>query len=540
MKDTLLSLLFMIFANLIFAQNFLEDDLEKIIKPELNSGIPTSLKNNFQNFEDNKTFESVEGLSKDSYVTTNARLSTIEIEKENIGRLVIYAKLFNTKDSILYNPFHKRKGKITIRAYRDNNIINELTSVTNFDEDIFQQIHFNTLKANIGKIKISFETTNDLFILEKFKLASYNSSGINHYLELERSENEILNLSGNLENEALKLKKKYQEQIKGIQYSHSTLSDLIIGKKFENIAIVQSNSLNPFNNKKFTDHYNTILENASVAERAKLENLTKELKDNDFSNIALTLDNLFLGGKFSSVINLIDGLFKTNINLLDSDSKPLPIVKLDNFYYFKKESNKDNLKLFLVDEEPILNKIQLIKEENKAYKTYVNDIAGFMKEDIESLIQLNEYLANAEIIRSDFEELTWDILKRFTKNDKSLFIKETGIDFFEVGTELEKNFNPSELENISSLKEIRNESITSIKRLNELITKYGKVTSKIKTHYDLIYEIRPRQRKKHFDNIDKLPAVLKIDWKDKQDTIIEEYKKDDGLKKFLAETTGKE
>jgi len=540
MKKALVLFVSILSFTSIFAQNFLNNDASNSITTDFSTGIPKELKKSFVNFKSKRTFDNIAGLSKESYVTTNAQVSTITIEEKNIARLVIYAKLFNKKDSLLFNHNHKRKGKLTIKAFRNKDLVNELTSIINFDEDIFQQIHFNTFKAGIHKIQVDFETENDLFILEKFSLLSYNDIGVNHYKELEQIELDILNLENNLEGEVEKLKGKYKEEIKIIQSSHTALSSLINGKKFENIAIVQSNSLNPFNNENFTKHYNGVLEKANTLEREKVDKLTADLKKNNFSNVASTLDNLFLGGKFSSVINMMDSLFDTNINLFDSSSKPISVVKLDNSYYSKKESKKGDLKLTLVEDKTLLKDINLLNQENKAYKIYVNDIANFLKKDTESLIQLNEDIANAKVIRSDLEDLTWNILKGFTKSEKSLFIKDNGIDFLEVGSDLEKNFRPDELTNISDLKLIRSESIISIKKLNEIMQKYGAITSKIKTHYDLIYDIRPRERKKHFDALDKLPPSLKIDWKNKQDEIIDEYGKKGGLKDFLEKITGNE
>ena len=131
MKTKLLLLAFFI-ANLCFAQDYLEKDETKLIFTEFGDGIPSQIKNSFSNFEKNPNLgEKIEGLLEKPYIVSNADESTIEIELENIGRVVIYAKLFNLKDSILFNPLSKRKGDITITPYRNNKIINSIVSNTN-------------------------------------------------------------------------------------------------------------------------------------------------------------------------------------------------------------------------------------------------------------------------------------------------------------------------------------------------------------------------------------------------------------------------
>lgn len=533
MKRLVFTLICLGLTPICFSQKYLIENEKSILHPELNSGIPNDSVCNFINFKEAQSFKSVQGLSDKNYIATAAQLSSIAIEKEDVGRVVLYAKLFNSSDSLLFNPVSKRQGKIIIKSYRDNDIINETTHTSHFGEDIYQQIYFNTYRAGVNKIIIDFESKEDLFIVENLKVIPYNETGINYYKELENSEKEILNLSKNLRNEATKLKDRYVEQINRIQSSHSSLSLLINGKKFEHISMVQANSLNPFKNQKFNTHYNKILEKASHAEKLNLENLTNDLKNNNFSNIALTLDNLFLGGKFASVVNLIDGLFKNNITITDSNSNKIEIITIESILYYKKNWGNNKFKLYPVEDKEVLAKINLLTKENNAFKSYVNDIASFLKEDLQTLDELSKDIQQAKQIRLEFENLTWEFFERFAQNDRSHYIKETGVNFFEIGTQLGKNFQPRKFRNISALRQIRNESILSIKKINELMAKYDAIVSKIKTKYDLIYEIRPKQRKKHFNSLNYLPDNLKSDWKDKQDEIIDEYTKEEGLKRFL-------
>ncbi len=540
-KKATLILIFITTCINVFSQDFLEIDKGKILHPDFNSGMPQTSEIKFVNFQDDINYDNILGLSNNGkFITTNAQLSSIIINKNNIGRVVLYAKLFDSKDSLLFNPINKRNGKIVIKSFRDNKLINEITSTTDFSEYIFQQIHLNTYKSGINKMVIEFESKNHKFILDKLKIIPLNTVGENHYKELEKSEIEILDWSNNLENEASKIKEIYKSQIERIESSHKTLTNIINGQIFEKMASIKANSLNPFKNQTFIDNYNEILKKASTAEKAKIENLTKDIGNNDFTNVALTLDNLFLGGKFASVINLIDGLFNTNINIEGSDSNPLEIILIEGKHYHKNKWGSNKLKLVPIEDNDVLSKITLLTKQNDAYKIYISDIATFLKNDAEDLKTLSEDISIAKTIKTDLEKLAWEILRKFSDNDKSIYFKETGVSFSAISSALESNFNPEEFQNLTEIKQLRSESITNIKNFNSLLNKYDAITSKIKTHYDLLYEIRPSERKKHFNGLEHLPASLNSDWKDKQDDIISEYTKKNGLKEFLSKATGKE
>jgi len=303
-KNPPLILIFVLACVNVFSQNFLEVDKSKILQPNFKVPLPQTPEIKFANFEDDAKYDNILGLSsKDTFVTTNAQFSTITINKNNIGRVVLYAKLFDTKDSLLFNPTNKRYGKVIIKSFRDNKPINEITSTTDFSEYIFQQIHLTTYKSGIDKVVIEFESKKNRFILDKLKIIPLNNAGIRHYKELEKSEIEILDWSNNLENEASKIKEIYKSQIKRIESSHNTLTNIIKGQIFENMASIKANSLNPFKNQTFINSYNAILDRANAEEKEKIKKLTRNIGSDDFKNIALTMDDLFLSGKFASVIN---------------------------------------------------------------------------------------------------------------------------------------------------------------------------------------------------------------------------------------------
>lgn len=540
MRKTKLALFFALICANLFSQEFLETDIHRILQPDLTLGRLNTDEIRFINFDNETTYSHILGLSNnESYVTSNAELSTIIVKKENIGRMVLHAKLFDPKDSLLFNPKVKRRGRIVIKSYRNDKLINEITSTTKFEEYTFQQIHLNTYKSGINKMIIEFESKNYKFILDKLKITPLNFTGINHYRELEKSEIEILDWSKNVKNEASKIKEIYKNQLSRIENSHKNLTNIINGQIFENMAYVKSNSLNPFKDQAFIEHYNQILDKASAGEKAKIETLSKDIGSSDFTNIALTLDNLFLGGKFATIIGAIDGLFKIDMNVKDARARQIKIMIIEGVYYQKNNWGSDRLKLIPIEDKEILSKIKTLNNQNEAYKKYVGDIAKFLKKDAESMKTLSEDISVAKTIKADLEKLAWEMIKNFSGNDKSIYFRDTGVSFSSISAALESNFRPEEIHNLTTLKKLRSESITNIKNFNNLLNKYNTITSRIKTHYDLLYEIRPNERKKHFNKVEYLPGKLNSDWKDKQDDIIQEYTKKDGLKVFLSKATGK-
>jgi len=209
-------------------------------------------------------------------------------------------------------------------------------------------------------------------------------------------------------------------------------------------------------------------------------------------------------------------------------------------YYRKNRWGRNKLKLTPIEDKEVLSKIVHLNKQNDAYKSYVSDIATFLKNDTEDLKALSEDITVAKTIITDLEKLTWQIVRNFSDNKKMVYFKEREVSFSAISADLESNFIPEEFKNLTEIKQLRKESIATIKKFNSLLNKYDAITSKIKTHYDLLYEIRPNERKRNFNALEHLPESLNSDWKDKQDDIINEYTKRNGLKAFFTKATGKE
>jgi len=518
------------------AQDYLEDDETKLIFTEFGDGIPSEIRNSFSNFDSNTDFgDRVEGLLVKPYIATNAQKSFIKLEKENIGRVVLYAKLFNKNDSILFNSLSQRTGTVTIIPYRKNERFDHMISKTDFSEDIFQQIHFNVNKAGIDQIEIIFDTPNDLFIVEKLKVIPFNENGIAYYTELERSEKAILDMADNLENNANILKTNHIDQLGKIETYHDNLSKLITGSLFQGVANEKANSLNPFKNGAFINHYMVVLDKANEAERAKIEKASTNLGQSNFGNIAVTLGNLYTGGSFSSLINLVSNVFSKSIKLNGDE----PLLNINSEFYKQISANGDKLKLLKVNDDAKAEINDVIKK-NDAFKSYITKITTFIKEDVETMGELNKDILLAKVFRDDLEELTWDIIEPYASGQRDEYIQSNNVEFVKIGVLMERGFNADTMK-LASFRTARTHSITTIKKFNDLVAKYARTTSKIKTHYDFLYETRPKERVNALDDLaSNLPQNMVLDWVKGQQRIMEEYRKDDGLKRFLAQATGKE
>jgi hypothetical protein len=535
MRTFLATLLLFTFSHLQ-AQDYLERDSDKILDIDFLEGIPDYIIKDFENFNQRTRFGKVQGLPNEEYVATSARNSSIAINMKNIGQMVLYAKLFNKKDKTLFNHLAKRRGKITISSFRNEILLEDMTITISFNEDIFQQIHFNTKKSGIDRIEIDFMSEKDLFILEKLKVSPYNEKGLSYFERLEKSEDIILNITKDIEDEAATIKKSYEDQLGRIQVAYDKLSAIINGNKFESVATVQANSLNPFKSENFINHYSSILSKASAAERSEYTRLSSDLGESNLNNVAASIDNIFTGGKLSSLINLVDGLFSRSVNLRAGEA---PIIRMGVNYYNQRDLSKGRVKLEPVSDQLVLKEITELTEKNQAFKKYIEIVVTLMKEDLDLLSELSRDIVIAKKLQLELEKLAWQIIRDFTDKDRKELITTQGIDFLKIGLELERNFKPDSTD-ITNLKLMRKKSIISIIKFNELISQFDQITSEIKTHYDVIYEFRPKERKKVFDGLKKHLFEIIGDWKDSQDLIIEEYTKKDGLKQYLSNATGLE
>lgn len=533
-----ISLLIVFFSRPVLGQIYLDNS--GAYYTEFENGRPSGSDITFENFTELE-IKNIYGLSSKSYTVTNAETSSITINKNNLGRLVLYTKLISENDSLLFNPFIEREGTIEIKLYRSDSLLEDRTRLYDFGEDIFQQIHINTLRSGIDKAVIKFHRVNEdeLFIIEKLKLVSYNPKGIHYYSELEIQEKIILDITSNMTDEAEKIKRNLTVQLSNIEVAYKNLKTLTNGRTFEAISNQRSSSFNPFKNDLFSEHYEDLLLRQEQINKEEINKMVSDFNDSGV-NLAMTLDQLFLGGKFTNLFISLDSFLKSDFTV-ENEGSNVEVISIQNKYYISKKTLFGNkLKLSpLAADDPISIKINDLKGQNEAYKLYISKLATFLKEDIYTSNKLDEEIALAEVYLKEYEELIWEIVSRYTDRDKTYYIDD-GINFTNVTSSFENQFQTDQITAVDDLKKLRTESITIIKKMDDLTAEYESIISKIKTSYDLMYKFRPENRKEAFIEISDLPYEINLNWATSQLAIVNEYEKEDGVRQLISLATGKE
>lgn len=542
MKSPLLIAIAVIFITLdLYGQNYLESKQENILQPDLSKGIPAKEEFQFLGFEDNADYEYIQGLPQNSTVTSKSLepgkdSAKILIYVNDIGRVVLYANIFNSKDSTRYNPLKGAEGNLVISAYRGDEQIESLTRSHAFLQSGYQQIYFNTFKNGIDKVVITFTTGSEdiRYLIGNIEVVPYTAKGIANYKEIEEKEIAIDAWTDSLQNGTQTIKDFYLKQLVSIEDYHRDLSTIISGQKFQEVARAKALSLNPFANDAFKDAYQGILDKASEADQQKFNALADQLKPStDFTSLALSLDNIILGGKFGSMISLIDGLFNTQITVKNKSSENVEVLAIDGEYFAKSAASKgkSKLKLQKVDNN-MKNNIIAIMSQNDAMKHYMSDISEFMQVDAAYYRMITEDFALAKRLKGEMEGLINTILLDCMLEQVSQF------NFSSISTTIVTKFDVNKERETSELWNLKSAAIKNMKRFNDLRSDYYDIISRIKTHYDVLYEINPTERKNHFDSNTALPKALRESWSSQQQSLITIYTKNDGLQESLFVASG--
>ncbi len=541
----LFAILILFFSTNTYSQDYLQSSKDSIIYPDLSEGIPVREELQFLNFEDNLNYKYIDGLSEEDKLITsksNTARIVIRLDNKNIGRVVLYSRIFNAKDSSRYNPLNYLEGKVTISAYRRDVKVEELSKSRDFAESGFQQFHFNTFRQGIDKVEIAFQSRHPdfRFLVEKLKVIPYTKKGSEKYRNVEKLERNLNTWTDSISQSAADIKAIYTELLPSIENYYNTLTTIISGQKFQDVARARSISLNPFTDDKFVDVYAKMLEKASEQDRQKFEKLSRELKPStNLTQVAMSLDNIILGGKFSSMINLIDGLFDTRIMLKTQSAEELEILAFDGQYFSKDQKMlSKNLKLTPVGKD-LVKQITVVKTENQAMAKYMRDISEFIQSDAEYYKMIAEDAALAKRLKEEIEVLINTIIDDCLIDGSEEMMDEK-VNFTIISTMLQTKFDDEVPRKTAEMWLLKSSSIKNVKRFNDLKSEYYEMISLIKMHYDVIYEVNPASRLTHFDDVPALDSRLKKDWVEKQQALITEYTKEDGLQELLSKASGKD
>ncbi|MGB6037275.1 MAG: hypothetical protein WBG42_13460, partial [Cryomorphaceae bacterium] len=297
-------------------------DIDDAFYTDFSDGIPQNSFLNFSGFNaDRNISEQIKGLTPQVYLVSETANANIDIELNNIGRIVLHARLALKNDSVISIPDGFHNGIVTVTPYRNGQPLDEYKKKVFFDEDFFHQVHFNTHLANINRVKVEFSHNNPeevIFLLSKLKVYRLSAEGELAFITREEKEVEILNGIVKRPEFARSIKNQHSENLDRIEEYYRNLESIITSGSFQEMAELRVNSLNPFSSAAFKRHYHDLLSKASTAEKVRIENMLSELENENYTDLAKTLDNLFTGGKFGSLISLMDGLFKNTLNLNSS------------------------------------------------------------------------------------------------------------------------------------------------------------------------------------------------------------------------------
>ena len=535
MEKVLLTLILIATPFLIFSQERLEIDESKHYLEYFENG---NIKNNsnitLSDFHRTKRLpDSIIGFNSDKYIISKTGSSAdISISKDNIGRIVIYATLFKDGDTILLNSLSKRTGRLTVKAYREGRELTEESISYEFDNDFYKQIDIDYEKKGIDNVKIYFSPGDEeLFIIEKLKILSLSEHGIEYFEELEKSKEILSSLQKNYKRQSEALKKRYLDQLPLIEKRHAALNKIVYGDAVRILSESQAKSINPFTDEKFIENYNSILIKANEVDNARIDTIAKRFKTNNTSEVVKTFDNILFGGRFSSLINLMGGLFSREV-ILDTE---LPRLYIDGSYYKQSRAfdggKIKRIKLVPVSSEEEKQIIEL-NSTNSAYKRYVEKIAFIMNEDREVREKLSNEIQEAKKIMKEYEEYLEAVLSPFSELKKGNFMDNNKDIVMSIVTNEVTNF-PTRKISFKVFQDYKKESIINFEKFEELKRRYEDCVISIKTHYNLIFEKNPQNRFGHFDELKKLPEEIRTNWNKKQIEIITEYQRKNGVKNIL-------
>ncbi len=511
----------------------IKNNISHYIVDQENS-IPFSLNNNniFLNFKKGAFLKN----SKEEYISTNANFIEVEISRSNIGRAVLDAEIYNPKDSTIYRPKIKKEGKIIVVPKRKNNPFKDkFFNSINFEKEEPHTLHINYDKDGIDTLKIVFKSSGeDRFIIKKLKVIPLNSKGSTHYENEEKKIKRFTDLSG--DNVSLgELQKAYSKLLDKMYYLHQSVAFLVLSNEVITLENIRKSSLNPFYNLNFVKFYNRNLQKVEKkVKSSKIKYLGESksfLKEGKISNLKELFDN----EKFLDIIDIVDKVFKESVTINNES-----ILKIGSEYYeqdLKGETKIGIRKIYDVSQK---KQIETILKNNQAYRDYLQKILSYNIRDNKVNEEVSIKLVQLKELRENLRNLIWSIIKNYVPNNKNKNNYFNPINplnpilFGSVKSDFENSYNFSQ-SNLLNLRKDYEINYLMFKSLENEISKIKDIT---KEYYTQLYNDYPNLRKNGFSSIKIIfNAMLLEDWKTKQNNIIKEFKKNQGLCMKLSKVT---
>ncbi|NNJ55476.1 MAG: hypothetical protein HKP14_05070 [Bacteroidia bacterium] len=460
-------------------------------------------------------------------VLANAEISNIEISLNSIGRIVLYAALVDYPEAD-----GLADSRIEIVSYKNNQVYKKYLPKKKYNGTFYEDIYIGYEKAGINKVTIEFQSeTTKRFVIGKLKVIPLSKIGIDTLTKRENREIQIKDLSQNIDEAAKLIKVNYLDQIKHIDLLYYNLTKVIDGNDIENLSAKKASSLNVMIDKEFISVYEeSIKSNVSANSQSKLENIKNSL---NLKQMVTSADQLITGGRFSALINFMDGLYDKEFVHKDYE---LPLVNI-NGEMFSQQVNVRNKTRKLT---PIVSTV--IKKEyadavstNVDFKKCITQLIAYQQEDFEQSEKLTAYVFELKGIRKELEQFTINTFGEYIKDTSQIFVNYKMDDAL-LKDDVRLNFNVDTMSSLNKLT-ARNNADKAIDQLNALSKKYLSAMTKIKDQYDLIYENTPMERRESFNELKPLSS-LALKWYKNQTEIKDTYNA--GLKKKLKVALGNE
>ncbi len=424
----------------------------------------------------------------------------IEIDLENIGRLVFYTKV-NLNDEV-----NLSLGNYTVSFFRDKKLIKSEK------RDLSQnwtEFHFNINEYRINKIIILFSPNveNSVIALDKMKIRTFTNTGVTK-LKDKYAQNELLKtVSADFNAQKNAIVNQSINNIKTLIYFKRKLDDASTFIEGEKLGSSRQKALNPFSYNQFDNSFNEIVVNASRAEKLKLKELRTYVNQNNWVNVVGNVTDVLTGGMFNSIINSLKNIINKGVTIGTEE-----VIVINGKLY---ELSSGKLKIIPEGTELDIK----YNEIHKKYSDYISFIEILSSKQLIEIKEEEKFditTSKMDLIKIELHNLLSDILSNADLTIEDGFFKGE-LDSETLISKFRNNFSiySSDFLNYKIKTEI------SGTKTQNISSSFYEFISEFKTHYDNKYSL-DNLGPESFDKLN-IDGQIKKDWKDNLETITEQY-----------------
>ena len=472
------------------------------------------------NFRFATPIRGIYGLQDGEYTTTIEGTSLVELRAESIGQVVIYARLLSATDTSIFMDNPSLRGTLTLTPVVNGRPLDNARSKYEFSgADAYRQVYHITQLEDVEQVTAAFTSQHGYFVVDRIEVIPYTDFGLEALRNRRKYNNQLLTRP----DRHAKLRRGYTEELQRIEDYHKVLNELIGREESANLARLKTRGFNPFESAEFLAYFNDLQERADKSEQAQLTKVRADITKFNFQEVALSVDNLLLGGKFATLIGLVDKVFTNTLKVTDSAGQPQPIVQLEGQNYVR-DDKRNKIQLLPITDETVNQRVTTLRQRNAQYQRYIDILQQLMGQDLELQNKINQEIQTAKNLREELERLEWEILDDFTDRPRTDYIDANRIQFTQVYAEFDRQFPSLAAVQLEFLdrQELRLQAVSS--NLRTLRTTYQRLIGDLKTHYDNLYQHYPQDRIGAFAELNHLPPSIPKDWNDNQREILAAYR----------------